>query len=87
MSQSAQFIARIIVALIMIYIIFASLYLFYITIKSCCIKLYKCFRNFINKIIYKKATIVPIELAIITEEPIDSIATQVPMKNVSILSI
>lgn len=87
MSQSAQFIARIIVAFIMIYIVFASLYLFYTFIKSCCIKLYKCSRTCLNKIFYKKATIVPIELAIITEEPINSIATQIYTEKVVIVSI
>ena len=87
MSQSSQFIARIIVALIIIYIIFASLYLIYCTIKSCFIKLYKCSRNFINKIIYKKATIVPLQFGIVTEEPIASMAYQVPTNIVKIISI
>ncbi len=78
-EENDQLIARIIVSLVLIYIVITLLYLIYCTITPYCFKLYKC-------LLYKKATIVPIQLAIITEEPTCNIATLVHTEPVIVIS-
>jgi hypothetical protein len=84
MSQSILFIGRIILVFIIIYIVIIFLYFLFKTLESYILKICKCLRTCLNQFFYKKATIIPIELAIVTQEPINSIATQIYTEKVSI---
>lgn len=91
MSQSILLIGRILLVFIIIYIVIIFLYFLFKTfeyyILQICKCLHICLRSCLNKIFYKKASIIPVELAIITDEPTNSIATLIYTEKVSIISI
>ena len=72
MTQSILLIGKLVLVFIIIYII--SIF-----------KICNCLRYCLNQFFYKKAAIVPLELATITEEPINSIAIQIYTAKVSII--
>jgi hypothetical protein len=87
MSKNILLIGKIFLVFIVIYIVIAFLYVLFTILESYILKICKCSRTCLNQIFYKKATIIPIELAIVTQEPINSIATQIYTEKVSIISI
>ena len=85
MTQSILLIGKIALVFIIIYIIVVSLYMLFTLLESSIFKICNCLRYCLNQFFYKKAAIVPLELATITEEPINSIAIQIYTAKVSII--
>ena len=85
MTQSILLIGKIALVFIIIYIIVVSLYMLFTILESSIFNICNCLRYCLNQFFYKKATIVPLELATITEEPINSIAIQIYTAKVSII--